>query len=79
MRIKFNKGMTPDDIANMFVRLMNDRNALIGTVNIYVQEYNEELKAVRDEEYMEVKPTKYGLMRYGEYSVGLRRSKLKVV
>ena len=79
MRIKFNKGMTPDDIANMFVQLMNDRNALIGTVNIYVQEYDDKLKAVKDEEYLEVKPTEYGKERYDEYSSGLRRSKLKVV
>lgn len=79
MRIKFNKGMTPEDIANTFTRIMNDRNALIGTVNIYVQEYNEDLKAVRDEEYLEVKPTEYGMNRYKEYSADLRRSKLKVV
>lgn len=79
MRIKFKKGMTPQDIANMFVRLTNERNALIGTVNIYVQEFDEELKPVRDDEYIEVKPTKYGMSRYEEYSTDLRRSKLRVV
>jgi len=79
MRIKFKKGMTPEDIADMFVRITNDRNALIGTVNIYVQEYDEKLKAVKDEEYIEVKPTEYGKSRYNEYSSELRRSKLKVV
>lgn len=79
MRIKFRKGMTPEDIANMFVRLMDDRNALIGTVNIYVQEFDEELKPVKDEEYIEVKPTNYGMARYEEYAADLRRSNLKVV
>jgi len=79
MRIKFKKGITPEDIADMFVRITNDRNALIGTVNIYVKEYDEKLKAVKDEEYIEVKPTEYGKSRYNEYSSELRRSKLKVV
>jgi len=79
MRIKFKKGMTPEDIANMFVRIMNDRNALIGTVNIYVQEYDEKLKPIKDEQYIEVKPTEYGMNRYNEYSADIRRSKLKVV
>ena len=78
MRIKFNKGMTPDDIAQMFARVMNDRNTLIGTVNIYVQEYSEDLKAVRDEEYLEVKPTDYGKTRYDEYAANLRRGNLKL-
>ena len=68
-----------EDIADMFVRITNDRNALIGTVNIYVKEYDEKLKAVKDEEYIEVKPTEYGKSRYNEYSSELRRSKLKVV
>jgi len=79
MRIKFNKGMTPDDIANMFARIMNDRNSLIGTVNIYVQEYGEDLKTVKGEEYLEGKPTEYGQSRYDEYSSEVRRSKLKAV
>lgn len=79
MRIKFRKGMTPEDIANIFVRVMNDRNTVIGTVNVYVQEYDEDMKQVKDEEYLEVKPTQYGQSRYDEYAADLRRSKLKVV
>lgn len=79
MRIKFRKGMTPEDIASMFVRLIDDRSALIGTVNIYVQEFDEDLKTVKDEEYIEVKPTEYGMTRYNEYAADLRRSSLRVV
>ena len=79
MRIKFNKGMTPEDIAKMFVRVVNERNNIIGTVNIYFQEFDDNLKQVKDEEYIEVRPTEYGLTRYNEYAAELRRDNLKVV
>lgn len=79
MRIKFNKGMTPEDIANMFVRVVNERNNIVGTVNIYFQEHDENLKQVKDEDYIEVRPTEYGLNRYNEYAAELRRDNLKVV
>ena len=79
MRIKFNKGMTPEDIAKMFVQVVNDRNNIIGTVNIYVQEFDENLKQVKDEDYLEVKATEYGMNRYNEYAADLRRDNLRVV
>lgn len=79
MRIKFKKGMTPEDVADMFVRIMDDRKYLIGTVNIYVQEFDEELKTVRDEEYIEIRPTEYGQSRYDEYAADMRRSKIKAI
>jgi len=80
MRIKFKKGMTPEDIANMFTRLIYERNLLIGAVNIYIQEFDEDMKPIKyDEQYIEIKPTEYGMSRYKEYEADLRRSNLKVV
>lgn len=79
MRIRIHKGMTPEDVADMFVRVVRDRDTLIGTVNIYVQEYDENLQPIKDGDFIEVKPTNYGLSRYEEYSADLRRGKLKVV
>lgn len=80
MRIKFKKGMTPEDIANMFVKLVNDRNLLIGSVNIYIQEFDQDMQPIKyDEQYIEIKPTEYGMNRYKEYEADLRRSNLKVV
>lgn len=78
MRIKFNKGMTPDDIAGMFTKIMDGRNSLIGSVNIYVQEYDENLKTIKDGECLEVKATAYGQTRYDEYAADIRRGKLKL-
>lgn len=79
MRIRINKGMTPEDMADMFVKLMRNRDAIIGTVNIYVQEFDDNMRPVQDGDFVEVKPTKYGMSRYEEYSTELRRSKLRVV
>jgi len=82
MRIKFKKGMTPEGVARMFLDIVEDRGFLIGSVNIYFQEYDENMKAVRFEdehEYIEVAPNEHGKKQYSEYQADLRRSKLKAI
>ena len=52
---------------------------MIGAVNIYVQEYDEDLKQIEDTGYYEIRPTEHGLNNYKEYEAYTRRSKLKIV
>lgn len=79
MRIKFTKGMTPESIADYFLQIVSERGNLIGAVNIYVQEYDEDLKQIEDTGYYEIRPTEHGLNNYKEYEAYTRRSKLKIV
>jgi len=82
VRIKFKKGMTPEGVARMFLDIVEDRGFLIGSVNIYFQEYDENMKAVKFEdehEFIEVAPNEYGKKQYTEYQADLRRSKLKAI
>lgn len=80
MRIKFNKGLSPEAIASLFLNIVEQRGLVVGAVNIYVQEYDENMKPIlNDEKYIEVSPTDAGVKGYEKYSADLRRSKLKVV
>lgn len=72
--------MTPEDITANFLKLINQRGMLIGAVNIYVQEFDQDMQPIKhDEQYIEITPTEYGLGRYKEYEANLRRGNLKVV
>lgn len=80
MRIKFQKGMAPEDMTRYFLKILRDRNALIGTVNIYVQEYDDNLNTVKEDDgYYLVNPTASGKAKYDDYAADIRRSKLKAV
>lgn len=80
MRIKFKKGLPPEAIAATFLDILKGRNAIIGAVNIYIQEYGDDMKVVPfSEECIEVSPTSEGLRRYTEYSANLRRSNLRAI
>lgn len=80
MRIKFKKGVPPEIVANTFLEIMRDRQNVIGTVNIYVQEYGEDMKMIKqDQDWIEVSPTDAGLREYGDYSADLRRNRLKAI
>lgn len=80
MRIKFKKGATPESIGWLFAHIMKERGTVIGTVNIYVQEYGDDMKVIKDDgEYLEYVPGDITLEKYAEYSAGVRRSKMKAV
>ena len=82
MRIKFEKGMTPETIAQAFVDFVRDNNLLIGSVNIYMQTYDENMKAEkfrRDEEYTLCKPTAIAKEEYIEDVALIRRGRLRQV
>lgn len=80
MRIKFQKGLSPEVMASMFLEIIRDRGMLVGAVNIYVQEYDENMKPIfGDGDCLEVTPTDAGKKIYSEYAAGQRRSKLKAI
>jgi hypothetical protein len=80
MRIKFKKGLSPEAVASYFLNIVEGREKVIGSVNIYVQEYDEDMKPIKDDgSYIEVAPNQAGLRNYAEYSADLRRSKLKAI
>ncbi len=81
MRIKFKKGMTPEMVAAVFLDVLRERGTVIGAVNIYIQEYGEDTKPIKDDgdEYLEYRPGKAGLRQYADYAADVRRGKMKAV
>ena len=82
MRIKFEKGMTPETIAQAFVDFVRDNNLVIGSVNLYMQTYDENMKADkfrRNDEYTLCKPTEIAKEEYIEDVALIRRGRLRKV
>jgi len=82
MRIKYEKGLTPERIADEFVRFIRDNNIVIGAVNVYIQTYDEEMKLekhARDDRYLIVSPKEFAKQEYTEDVSQTRRKRLKVV
>lgn len=84
MRIKFEKGMTPERIADAFVKFIYDNKTVIGSVNMYIQVYDEEMKPVKhknckDDEFFSCTPTEKAMKEYDEYAAEMRRGKFKAV
>lgn len=80
MRIKFQKGLSPEVMVDTFLEIIRDRGMVIGAVNIYIQEYDENMKLVlNDSDYLEVTPTDAGRKKYSEYAAEQRRSKLRAI
>lgn len=82
MRIKFKKGLTPEAVASMFLRIVEERDLVIGSVNIYIQEYGEDMKPVpynQCDEYLEVTPSTPSKQQYEDYAADIRRSKLRAI
>jgi hypothetical protein len=81
MRIQFKKGISPGAIAERFLDIVKKRGNVIGTVNIYVQEYNQDMQLIEfdNSRYIQVSPTVDGLDDYAEYCAGTRRNNLRVV
>ena len=82
MRIKFEKGITPESMAQAFIDFVRQNNLVIGSVNMYIQTYDENMKAEkyrRDDEYTLCKPTAIAKEEYIEDVALTRRSRLKAV
>ena len=83
MRIKFEKGLTPERIADAFVKYIYDNNIVIGSVKMYIQTYDNEMKAVKfgsyEDEYMCCSPSEKAKKEYEEYSAAIRRGNFKAV
>lgn len=83
MRIKFEKGMTPEAVALAFVQYIKQNNIVIGAVNIYMQTYDEDMRAEkykkRENEYIVCSPTETTRKAYENQVVEARRSRMKAV
>jgi hypothetical protein len=80
MRIKFEKGFTPERIADAFVEYVRENNLLIGSVNIYLQTYDDEMKTEKfTSDYTEFSPCDRTKKEYENEVVEYRRGKMKAV
>ena len=81
MRIKFKKGCHPDHIIDYLRDMLKFPDAYIGSVNVYVQMYDKEMKPVKfnNDEYLIVEPGELSKQKYTEYVADFRRSAMKVV
>lgn len=81
MRIKFSKGMTPEQIADLFLKFIYDNKMIIGTVNMYIQSYDDEIKPEKfnNSEYYQCSPNKKAKEEYDKYVVAMRRNRLRAV
>jgi hypothetical protein len=83
MRIKFEKGMTPEAIAKVFVKYMRENRIVLGAVNMYIQTYDDEMKPEKfknhDGDFLVCHPSESTIKEYENDVVNLRRQKMKVV
>lgn len=81
MRIQFKKGISPEAIADTFLDIVKKRGNVIGAVNIYIQEYDQDMQPIAfdNSQYIQVKPTPDGTDDYAEYCARMRRKSLKVI
>ncbi|MFA5322140.1 MAG: hypothetical protein WC373_05645 [Smithella sp.] len=82
MRIKFEKGITPERMAETLVRHIYENNIVIGAVNVYVQTYDNDMKPEKfnhNEKYLSCSPSEKAKNEYDEYAARIRRGKFKAV
>lgn len=83
MRMKFEKGMTPESIGKVFANFIRDNNIIIGAVNMYFQTYDEEMKAEKfgkfEGEYFVCKPSEQSKVDYEQDVANIRRKRMKAV
>ena len=78
MRVKYKKGLPPELILAHLANYMEEN--LIGTVNVYIQEYDENMKAIKDDsEYLILEPGEKALSKYKDYVARQRRKRIKAV
>lgn len=83
MRLKLEKGMTPERMAKAFIDFVRSNDLVIGTVNMYIQTYDEEMKPEKfkreDEGYFICSPSDESIAEYNEDVVRIRRKRMKAV
>lgn len=81
MRIKFEKGITPEKMAAAFVDFIYSNGIVIGAVNLYVQTYDDDMKPEKfgGGAYYLCKATEENKAEYDQYAARMRRSKFKQV
>ena len=81
MRIKFEKGMTPERIAQAFVDYVRSNDILIGAVNIYAQAYDDEMRPEKfnrgEEEYLVCSPSEASRREYADDVAAIRRKRMR--
>ena len=81
MRLKFEKGMTPERMAKMFVEFIRQQDYVIGSVNMYIQTYDEDMNPVDFDknDYFVCKPSKEAKTEYTNDVARIRRKRMKAV
>jgi len=70
--------MPPDAIVEYLYDYMKDK--VIGSVNVYIQEYDENMKSIKfDGQYISISAGDLNKERYAEYAAKQRRERMKVV
>ena len=79
MKVKFEKGMTPEHLAQALLSFIKAQNLIIGSVSVYIQTYDEDMKGRNDGETFICKPSETVKKEYEEYLVNNRRRRMKAV
>lgn len=81
MRIKFEKGMTPEIIADAFINFVRENDLVIGSVNMYIQTYDKDMKVEKfnRNDVVICEPTEETRKMYQEELVTTRRKRMKAV
>jgi hypothetical protein len=73
MRLKFNKGLTPETITEALLEYINENELIIGSVNVFIQLYD------KDKNMIVFSPTPKCKEDYAEYVAKLRRKSIKAI
>ena len=81
MRIKFEKGIVPERMAETLVNLIRDNDMIVGAVNVYITRLDDNGKMIKDDdgEYSCFSPGELSKKQYAEDVANIRRGRLKVV
>jgi len=79
MRIKFNKGITPEVMAENFLKIIKEHGKLVSSADMYVRFYDENMKLDKDTIMITCSPKDVETEAYSEYAAEKRREFMKVV
>lgn len=82
MRLKFNKGLTPETITEALLEYINENELIIGSVNVFIQLYDKDGKLIndfKDKNMIVFSPTPKCKEDYAEYVAKLRRKSIKAI
>lgn len=79
MKVKFEKGMTPEHLAAALLSFIKTQNLVIGSVSVYIQTYDDDMKGRNDGDSFICKPSESVKKEYDNYIVQSRRKRMKAV